>query len=155
VQKKAVSDVYVKSPLNDPMLLWFVGKVVRRLGDDDNGLLQGSSAPTEFEAVLSQKRLILEWAKNQLRPQNLGGPKYSQNLEIWIAPGNSEMDSVQNKVSFEKAVGSIKDLSDGFSVGDVGFNPEIYVGDEKLKGGLRVQRDSDGKPIKPEFEIAG
>jgi len=155
-EKKVISDVYVKSPLNDPSLLWFVGKVARCLDTDDgdtNSNRKGSSVPTEFEAVLSQKRLILEWAKNQLRPQNLGGPTYSQNLEIWIAPGNSEMDAVQNKVSLTKVVGSMKDLSDGFSVGDVGFNPEIYIGDEKLEGGLRVRRDLDGQPIKPEFEI--
>jgi len=152
VEKRATSDVYVKSPLNDPTLLWFVGKVVRRLDDDDENL-QGSSVPTEFEAILSQKRLILEWAKNKLRPQNLGGPTYSQNLEIWIAPGNSEMDAVQNKTPLTQVVGSIKDLSNGFSVGDVGFNPEIYVGDEKVEGGLRVRRDLDGQTMKPEFEI--
>eukprot|EP00957_Ditylum_brightwellii_P060780 4614606-Ditylum_brightwellii.AAC.1 len=67
-----------------------------------------------MEAVLSQKRLILEYAKNQLRPQNLGGP-YSKNLELWMAPGDSEMDAVQNKVSFIKVDGSTKDLSEGFS----------------------------------------
>lgn len=44
--------------------------------------LTGTCYPTEEEAILSQKRLILEYAKNQLRPQNMGGP-YSKKLELW------------------------------------------------------------------------
>ena len=40
-----------------------------------------------------------------------------------------------------------------FRVADVGFNPEIYVGDEVTKGGLRVTRDAQGRPTKPVFEI--
>ena len=36
---------------------------------------------------------------------------------------------------------------------DVGYNPEIYVGDEREQGGLRIMRDENGHPIKPVFEI--
>lgn len=157
--KEACSDVYVKSPLNDPEICWFVGKVTRRIQTDIDGedvaldpKYTGSTLPTDMDAVISQKRLILEYAKNNLRPQNLGGP-YSKNLELWLAPGDSEMDSVQNKVTFRKVTGSISSLSEGFSVADVGYNPEIYVGDELNDGGLRVKRDDDGKPVKPVFEI--
>ena len=114
--------------------------------------MEGSSIPTEFEAVISQKRLILEYAKNQLRPQNFGGP-YAKSLELWLAPGDTEMDVVQNKISLVKVTGSVADLSDTFSVADVGFNPEIYVGDEIKEGGLRVTRDAEGNPMKPVFEI--
>jgi hypothetical protein len=53
--------------------------------------------PTPQEAVTSQKRLILEYAKRELRPQNMGGPYYEKALELWLAPGNSEMDVVQTK----------------------------------------------------------
>mmetsp|Transcript_9311 Transcript_9311/g.19590 ORF Transcript_9311/g.19590 Transcript_9311/m.19590 type:complete len:309 (-) Transcript_9311:162-1088(-) len=159
--KDATSDVYVRSPKNDESTFWFVGKVIRVIPmDEEDGVedaaddanLTGSVYPTENEAVLSQKRLILEYSKNQLRPQNMGGP-YSPFLELWIAPGDSEMDVVQNKISLVKVDGSSKDLRDGFHVKDVGYNPEIYVGDEKEKGGLRVVRDGQGKPIKPVFEI--
>ncbi len=149
--KEGTSDVYVRSPLNDKELCWFVGKVIRRT-DSNDPELNGSSIPTEMEAVISQKRLILEYAKNQLRPQNFGGP-YSKNLEVLIAPGDSEMDVVQNKVSLEKVGGSTTDLSDGFSVKDVGYNPEIYIGDEQNDGGLRVKRDENGHPVKEVFEI--
>lgn len=114
--------------------------------------LQGTNVPTTMETILSQKRLIFEYAKNQLRPQNFGGP-YSKELEIWFAPGDTEMDVVQNKISLEKVVGSTMDLSEGFSVKDVGYNPEIYVGDEQKDGGLRVKRDENGHPVKAVFEI--
>jgi hypothetical protein len=149
--KEGTSDLYVRSPLNDPELCWYVGKVVRRLDIDDPDM-QGTTLPTEMEAVLSQKRLILEYAKNQLRPQNFGGP-YSKALEVWVAPGNSEMDVVQNKISLVKVAGSTSDLSEGFSVNDVGFNPEIYIGDEQKDGGLRVKRDENGDPVKGVFDI--
>jgi len=140
--KDYTSDVYCKSPLNDPELLWFVGKVN----------IRPDTAATSEQAVISQKRLILEYAKRELRPQNFGG-KYADSLELWLAPGDSEMDAVQNKVSLKKVDGSISDLSEDFSVSDVGFNPEIYVGDEQEKGGLRIKRDINGNPIKPVFEI--
>jgi hypothetical protein len=165
--KTATTDVYVRSPLNDESVFWFVGKVIRMITDqeaeaDDNSnwrpntttenVLVGTVYPTEVEAILSQKRLILEYAKNQLRPQNMGGP-YSSALELWSAPGDSEMDVVQNKIALVKVDGSSKDLREGFHVKDVGYNPEIYVGDEKEKGGLRVVRDAEGRPVKPAFDI--
>ncbi|CAJ1931125.1 unnamed protein product [Cylindrotheca closterium] len=140
--KEYTSDVYCKSPLNDPELLWFVGKVN----------IRPNTAATPDQAVIAQKRLILEYAKRELRPQNLGG-KYASSLELWLAPGDSEMDAVQNKVSITKVDGSVADLSEDFSVNDVGYNPEIYVGDEVEKGGLRIKRDDDGNPIKPVFEV--
>ena len=148
---EACSDLYVRSLLNDPTTFWFVGKLARRTDLDDKEM-RGKTIPTDNEAALSQKRLIFEYAKNQLRPQNLGGP-YSKELELWLAPPDSEMDVVQNKVSFTKVVGSTKDISDTFSVSDVGYNPEIYIGDEINEGGLRVTRDDDGNPTQATFEI--
>ena len=65
------------------------------------------------------------------------------------------MDVVQNKVTLVPIIGSSKDLREGFNVNDVGYNPEIYVGEEKEKGGLRVVRDNEGRPVKPVFEISG
>lgn len=140
--KEYTYDVYCKSPLNDPELLWFVGKVN----------IRPETAATAEQAVIAQKRLILEYAKRELRPQNFGG-KFSSSLELWIAPGDSEMDAVQNKIPLKKVEGSIDDLADDFYIGDVGYNPEIYVGDERENGGLRIKRDNYGKPVKPVFEI--
>lgn len=90
--KDATTDVYVRSPLNDETVFWFVGKVIRHVSREEDSNdpendedIEGRVYPTEAEAILSQKRLILEYAKNQLRPQNLGGP-YSKALELWMAP---------------------------------------------------------------------
>ena len=66
------------------------------------------------------------------------------------------MDAVQNKphTILIKVEGTTSDLLEDFSVKDVGYNPEIYVGDEVEKGGLRIKRDPlTGKPIKPVFEV--
>jgi len=155
--KDACRDVYVRAPLNDPLTFWFVGKVAIRLGqakgeeekEDDNNV-----EITPQMAILSQKRLILEYAKHQLRPQNLGG-KFSKGQELWLAPGDSEMEVIRNLISLEKVSGSSSDLPTGFNLkNNVGFNPEIYVGDEQQKGGLRVQRDPEtGDPIKEVFDV--
>jgi hypothetical protein len=140
----ACNDVYVRSPDDSRTTFWFVGKIARNITE--------TYIPTPTEAVLSQKRIILEYAKQHLRPQNFGG-KYAASLELWLAPADSEMDVVQNKVTLERVKGSVADLSDDFSVTKVGFNPEIYVGDELNKGGLRVERDEEGRPDKPQFEV--
>ncbi|CAB9506380.1 expressed unknown protein [Seminavis robusta] len=138
-------DVYVRAPLNDEQTFWFVGKIA---------INPNKESVTPDMAVLSQKRLILEYAKHQLRPQNLGG-KFETGQEIWLAPGDSEMEVVQNKIGLDKVSGSAADLPHDFVVKEtVGFNPEIYVGDEVQKGGLRVQRDPiTGAPLKPVFEV--
>jgi hypothetical protein len=139
---ESTHDVYCRSPLNQIDTFWFVGKIAVR----------PNTAATPEQAILSQKRLILEYAKRELRPQNLGG-KYSSSLEVWLAPGDSEMDAVQNKICLRKVEGSTGDLVPNFSVKDVGYNPEIYVGDERENGGLRIKRDEQGKPVKPIFDV--
>jgi hypothetical protein len=142
----ACHDVYVRSPDDSRTTFWFVGKIARNVATEEHYI------PTPAEAVLSQKRIILEYAKQHLRPQNFGG-KYALSLELWLAPADSEMDVVQNKISLQHIKGSSADLSDDFSVLAVGFNPEIYVGDELNKGGLRVNLDEEGRPTKPVFEV--
>ena len=77
-----------------------------------------------------QKRLILEYAKNQLRPQNMGGPSV-RNLKLWMAPGDLDMNVVQNKADLARVAGLNRDLREGFQVKDAGFDPEIYVGDDR------------------------
>lgn len=139
--KEASNDVYVRSPLNSPSTFWFVGKVAF-----ENDTIGGAVA------CLSQKRLILEYSMHHLRPQNLGG-KFASALELWLAPPDSEMDVAQNKVTLQRVVGSAADLPDAFNVATVGYNPEIYVGDEVTQGGLRVERDENGRPTKPVFEV--
>ena len=91
---------------------------------------------------MSKERLMLDYVKNQLWPQNIGGPSV-RNLELWMANGDLDMNVVQNKVGLVRVAGSGRDLREGFHVKDAGFGPEIYVGNMKKDGGLRVVRDRD------------
>jgi hypothetical protein len=146
----AVRDVYVRSPANSPTTYWFVGKIASSL------VVDGADAYNDAhfqQAAVAQKRLIFEYAKRELRPQNLAGPTYSPRLELWLAPGNSEMDVVQNKADLVRVVGSASDLPDNLDLDTMGYNPEIYVGEERVKGGLRVERDEQGRPTKPSFDV--
>lgn len=138
--KEACNDVYLRSPLNSPTTFWFVGKVAAK----------PDILPTH--ACLAQKRVILEYSQRELRPQNLGG-SYASVLELWFAPGDSEMDVVRNQVNLTKVEGSASDLPDDFDANMVGYNPEIYIGEEVTKGGLRVERTEEGTPTKPVFEV--
>eukprot|EP00527_Entomoneis_sp_CCMP2396_P003508 CAMPEP_0198151872 /NCGR_PEP_ID=MMETSP1443-20131203/57504_1 /TAXON_ID=186043 /ORGANISM="Entomoneis sp., Strain CCMP2396" /LENGTH=269 /DNA_ID=CAMNT_0043817707 /DNA_START=60 /DNA_END=866 /DNA_ORIENTATION=- len=139
-------DVYVRSPLNSETTLWFVGKVAREpkskiTRDNDNDTADEDDHKFFNEAALALKRLILDYSRDQLRPQNMGG-KYASALEVWLAAGDSEMDVATNKASLEKVTGNAaRDLPDAKSwdFNAVGYDPEIYLGDEVTKGGLRVE----------------
>lgn len=64
------------------------------------------------------------------------------------------MDAVRNLVDLEESRNNKDD--DGEDGGEgkiIGFNPEIYVGEEQHKGGLRVKRFSDGKVCGDTFEV--
>lgn len=154
-KKKLLSDyhrdIYARSPLNSPTTFWFVGKVML-----DPQYTRASNALFS-SAILSHKRLILDYTKNQLRPQNFALPKYQNTLELWFAPGDSEMDVVQNKIQLERVEVEGGTPASGIPttvpIDAVGYNPEVYVGDERAQGGLRVERDEEGRPIKPVFEV--
>ncbi|KAL7557902.1 hypothetical protein ACA910_009217 [Epithemia clementina (nom. ined.)] len=179
--QKLCRDVYVRSPLNSPTTFWFVGKIARQgtppsslsssLSSSSSNSNHTSAAPTSnnmtdheyfCQAAVAQKRLILEYAKDQLRPQNMGG-KYASTLELWLAPGDSEMDVATNKVNLTQVAGSVATFFPNDEIGQnesirrepfvVGYNPEIYVGEEITKGGLRVQRNERGETIKPAYDV--
>ena len=151
--KEFSNDVYVRSPLNSTSTFWFVGKVAYEPTVIPTIQDEQSMVDAGVLACISQKRLILEYSMHHLRPQNMGGT-YASALEIWLAPADSEMDVAQNKVTLRPVLGSARTtLPEHFKADSVGYNPEIYVGDEITQGGLRVLRDEDGKPIKPVFEV--
>jgi hypothetical protein len=151
--KECSNDVYVRSPLNSTSTFWFVGKASYEPSIIHSTPGDSRTVDAGVLACISQKRLILEYSMHHLRPQNMGG-KYASALEIWLAPPDSEMDVAQNKVTLRPVVGSARStLPENFKADSVGYNPEIYVGDEITQGGLRVQRDEHGKPVKPIFEV--
>ena len=154
----ACRDVYVRSPLHSGTTYWFVGKIACVPPTDESNASDDEEtvdAPRFVQTALLLKRIILEYSKDQLRPQAMGG-KYASALELWLAPADSEMDVATNKVTLRPVRGSLSDISvensNILSADSIGYNPEIYVGDERVKGGLRVERDENGVPTKPPFE---
>jgi hypothetical protein len=142
----ACADIYVRSPLDSLTTYWFVGKVAF-------DITTTPTATTVEQACHCQKRIILEYAQHELRPRNMGG-KLATALEIWWAPPDSEMDIVRNLHVLTKISGNAVDyLPNDFRVDYVGYNPEIYVGEERVDGGLRVERDEWGRPTKPVFDV--
>ena len=128
------NDVYIRDPRNQ-QVFWFVGKLAR------------ISDVTPAQAIARQWNLIETHAAN-LRPLELF-PNRGQ-LEIWIAPGDSEMDVAYNRptVVFEKVtfpedttqIDALKSIT-------MGFQGEMYEGGEE---GFRTWRNEDGTPANPE-----
>jgi len=122
-------DVYVCAKPDEPF--WFVGKVGR------------VSDVTVQEAVARQWNLIEIHAAN-LRPLDLFASRGS--MEIWVAPGDSEMEVAYNKpdLIFEQM---FKDEECAVKNTMIGFQGEVYEGGED---GFRTWRTRDGKPSRPE-----
>jgi hypothetical protein len=76
-------------------------------------------------------------------------PKWG-SIELWVAPGDSEMDVAYNRAHIQ-FVQMFRDVKDADSVRnvEVGFAGELYEGGED---GFRTKRTADGKPAKPEIQ---
>lgn len=129
-------DVYVRDPKNTEVF-WFVGKVAR------------ISDVTPAQCVARQYALIEQHAAN-LRPLELSPQR--GYLEIWIAPGDSELQVAYNKpdLIMEQIPRNVEGAAK-VNKNYVGFQGEIYdAGDE----GFRTWRTNDGKAAKPEVNPA-
>ena len=133
-------DVYVR--LCKTETCYFVGKINYKSGLNI----------TPEAAVLYYASLIQEYAK-ALRPKDLAGPGKGRDtvLEIWTAPGNTEMDVAKNMQSLELLLTpSIDAMPPLLEISpNIGYEPEIYQNNEQ---GFRVQRDAGGHPIGAAFE---
>jgi hypothetical protein len=130
------NDVYIRDP-EDLECFYFVGKVAR------------ISDVSLAEAVSRQWDLI-EMHGAQLRPIELFPARGS--LEIWTAPGDSEMQVAYNDpdlvfVSMKRNMNGAEKIKNSF----VGFEPEVYQGGEE---GFRTWRTPDGRAAKPEIKSA-
>jgi len=128
------NDIYARDA--DTNVFWFAGKVAR------------ISDVSIAKAVARQYPLIEEHAA-RLRPVEL----YTKNglLQLWIAPGDSELDVAYNRptVQFIKMERAAEvEGADQVKNGEVGFQGERYEGGED---GFRNQRTEDGLPLNPEI----
>jgi hypothetical protein len=128
--KEMTNDVYVREPSSG--IFWFAGKVAR------------VSDVSLADAVARQWPLIEQHAAN-LRPLELY--PHRGTLEIWTAPGDSELDVAYNRPSivFEKMS---REMTTNIKNAMVGFSGEVYQEGEE---GFRTLRNDDGRPAKPEI----
>jgi hypothetical protein len=133
------NDVYVRDPNNN--IFWFVGKVAR------------VSDVTVAQCVGRQYDLIVQHAK-QLRPLELSSCKFGA-LELWTAPGDSELQVAYNKPDLIMEKMERPDdaaaITAAVNKNYVGFQGEIY---QQGEDGFRTWRTDDGRAAKPEITPA-
>ena len=128
-------DVYSRKPGDD--VFWFTGKVAR----------VSDVAP---EQAVARQWSLIETHAARLRPIELYPSR--GKLELWTAPGDSELDVAYNRptvqfVQMKRPEEGVEGL-DAIKPGFVGFQGEIYEGGEE---GFRTWRNDDGTPAKPEI----
>ena len=136
--EEITNDVYIPEP-DSGGEFWFVGKIAR------------ISDVSVEQAVARQWPLIVNHGAN-LRPVELY--PHRAKLEVWVAPGDSELDVAYNRpdVLFQKMSSDV-DGAKAVKSNMIGFQGEVY--DQGAGGpgmGFRTWRTEDGKPAKPEIK---
>ncbi|KAG7351850.1 hypothetical protein IV203_007898 [Nitzschia inconspicua] len=134
--KDVCNDVYVRNPQED--VFWYAGKVARVSG-------------VSLEDCIARQWNLIETHASNLRPIELF--PHRGRLEIWTAPGDSELEVAYNRPDLQmikhtpKAMTN-RDLKQNF----VGFQGEIY---QKGEAGFRTWRTDEGLPARPEINPGG
>lgn len=129
-------DIYARDPTTN--VCWFVGKIAR-------------ISDVSVEKAVARQYPLIEEHSARLRPLELFDKKGW--MELWVAPGDSELDVAYNRphVVFVKMPrahemeGGVEDVRNV----EVGFQGEIYEGGEE---GFRTLRKQDGSPWNPEIQ---
>lgn len=130
------NDIFARDPGTD--VFWFAGKV-SRISD------------VSLAKVVARQYPLIEEHSARLRPLEL----FDKNglLELWAAPGDSELDVAYNRpaVRFVKmARAEETEGADEVKNREIGFQGEIYEAGEE---GFRTQRTEDGLPSNPEIDV--
>lgn len=134
-EKHMKHDVYAR--LDGNAEFWFIGKFA---------YLESMGIQEAYNRI---EILMTEYAKS-LRPIELAGPAAARaTLQLWYAPGDTEMQVAQNKVKLELFSRTIEENADS-TPSEVGFQAEIYSDGEM---GFRCKRDDEGNPIRAAFEV--
>jgi len=140
--RNAISDIYLRDPSTN--IFWFIGKTIRTRG----------TGVTVQDSVARQWNLLEEHGA-RLRPNELAKFLGKEELELWAAPGNSEIDVAyyRPEIMFTKidrpTTDAYKELVKGVRTVEVGYEGEVYMEDE---AGFRTTRDDEGRPDAPERE---
>mmetsp|Transcript_35924 Transcript_35924/g.78710 ORF Transcript_35924/g.78710 Transcript_35924/m.78710 type:complete len:288 (-) Transcript_35924:246-1109(-) len=128
------NDVYARKAGDDTF--WFAGKVAR-------------VSDVSPELAVARQWSLIETHAARLRPIELYPSR--GKLELWIAPGDSEMDVAYNRPDCKFVQMKRPEDLEGVGVirqAEIGFQGEIYEGGED---GFRTWRHDDGSPVKPEI----
>lgn len=138
--EEITNDVYIPEP-DSGGEFWFVGKIAR------------ISDVSVEQAVARQWALIVNHGAN-LRPVELY--PHRAHLEVWVAPGDSELDVAYNRpdVVFRKMSPDVEGAKKVKS-NMIGFQGEVYDQGGGSGMGFRTWRTDDGKPAKPEIKTPG
>lgn len=128
------NDVYARDAETDTF--WFIGKVAR-------------VSDVSLDKAVARQWSMIEEHSCRLRPVDLY-PKWG-SLQLWTAPGDSEIDVAYCKQELV-FVQMSSDVDDSLDVknSEVGFAGELYESNEE---GFRTKRTDDGKAVKQEIQV--
>ena len=128
-----VNDIYVRDP--DSTTFWYCGKIAR-------------VSDIQLEQAVARQWSMIEEHAARLRPLELY-PKWN-SLEIWTAPGESEIGVAYCKPEIQFVMME-KDVEGASEVRNIaiGFAGELYENDEE---GFRTIRDNNGLAVKQEIQ---
>ena len=112
--------------------------------------LSQHTSDVPIEKAMARQWSMIEEHAARLRPAELY-PKWG-SIELWLAPGESEIDVAYCKpdIVFAQMFRDV-DGSNNVRNVEVGFAGELYENDEE---GFRTRRTADGKAVKPEIQKA-
>jgi len=136
--KEICNDVYAKSPVEGSEEVWYVGKVAK-------------VSDVNLEDSIARQWNLIEVHATNLRPIELF--PHRGRLELWTAPGDTELDVAYNRPEFklakmERYEVTSKELRSNL----IGFQGDVYQDGEE---GFRSWRKPDGSPARPEINPGG
>ncbi len=134
--KQVCNDVYVRNPEEE--VFWYTGKVAR-------------ISDVSLEDCIARQWSLIETHAANMRPLELF--PHRGRLEIWTAPGDSELDVAYNRphlqmIKHKPKSMTNRDLKNNF----IGFQGEVYQDGED---GFRTWRTDQGWPARPEISPGG
>lgn len=142
-------DVYARAPPSaagddgPSERLYFIGKVI------------AEACEARF-ALAAQEVLVKEHARLYL-PDVFGIVEDDADMELWLAPGNTEVRVAQNEITLKRWTPLVTEEADDVrqslpSAGACGFEPETepppHIGTEPFS----VKRDQEGRPLGEAFQ---
>lgn len=154
--KEMTNDVYVRDPI-DKEVFWYTGKVAR-------------VSDVTLEDCIHRLYPMMERHACHLRPLELYPHRGGGTLEVWTAPGDSELEVAYNRpsIQLQQFVHSKEwqynnnnnnnnkkqptKYPSHIKASMVGFQGEVY---QEGEDGFRTWRNDDGLPARPELNPGG